>query len=114
LTPTGSQPATHGEDWANDSRLEQAVRGVPGPDARQDLGIFGDRRVTEAGIQMALVGRVEDGVEVWMRRACATLGAGMPWAWSTSSRTPPAVCDATRTSPGYAATNAVVTKAPML
>src|SRR5262249_62285923 len=48
--------ATHG-------RSEHAVRGVPGPDASQDLGIVGDRRVTEAGIQMALVRRVEDGVE---------------------------------------------------
>ena len=39
------------------------MRGVPGPDARQDLGIFGDRGVTEAGIEMAVVGRVEDDVE---------------------------------------------------
>src|SRR5262249_35662577 len=42
---------------------EQAVCGVPRPDASQDLGIVGDRRVTEAGIEMALVRRVEDGVE---------------------------------------------------
>lgn len=45
------------------SRSEQAVRGVPGPDAIQDLGIVGNRRVTEAQIKMAVVGRLEDGVE---------------------------------------------------
>ncbi len=44
-------------------RSEQAVRGVPTPDASQDLGIVGDARVTEAGIKMALVGRGERGVE---------------------------------------------------
>ena len=35
----------------------------------------------------------------WMRRASALLGAGIPFTW-VASRTPPAVCDATRTSSG--------------
>jgi len=42
---------------------EQAVRGVPGPDPLQNLVIFGDLAVTEARIEVPLVGRSEDGVE---------------------------------------------------
>src|SRR3954447_16457926 len=43
------------ERVADGRRSEQAVRRIPGADARQDLGIFSDRRVSEARIQMALV-----------------------------------------------------------
>ena len=83
---------------------------------------------------MALVGRVEHSVEAPIEKewdgevpeamvpliGCCDAsglrdaGAGIPLTWMASSKTPPAVCDATRTSPGYSATNAVVTKAPML
>lgn len=36
---------------------EHSVGGVPGPDARQHLGIGGDLGVTEAAIEMALMGQ---------------------------------------------------------
>ena len=43
--------------------LEHSVGGVPGPDARQHLGIGGDLGVTETAIEMTLMGCGEDGVE---------------------------------------------------
>ena len=100
--------------------LEHPVSAVPGPDARQHLGIAGDVGVTEAGIEMALVGCGEDGVEapveeerdgVVQEAVMPLIGClyalglrdtrtGMPSRWRASSRTPPDVCDATRTSAG--------------
>src|SRR5678815_6111169 len=56
-----------GRHWrmpsSRSSKSEQAVRGVPGPDALENLMIFGDLAVTEARIEMALVLPFEDRVE---------------------------------------------------
>ena len=45
---------------------EQAVRGVPAVDTLQNLVILGDSAMTETPIDMALVGRGEDGVEAFV------------------------------------------------
>ena len=96
------------------------MRGVPGPDARQHLRIGVDLSVTEAAIEVALMGCGEDGVEaaVEEERDSGVQEAVVPLIRCLNAprlrhardrdalvvnrigRTPPAVCDATRTSPG--------------
>src|SRR5262245_56274054 len=51
---------------AHGDSSEQSVRGIPRPDAGQDLAILGDLAVTEAAIEMTLVGRLEDGIEAFV------------------------------------------------
>lgn len=55
-----------GEARTRHRRSEKAVGGVPSPNARKNLAIFGDLRVVEASIEMSLVRRAEGGIELFI------------------------------------------------